>query len=445
MRKILLLLGIVIYLSGFSHNALCFDVPLKFEKAPSDPNIFFPVGNINSSVVANKPDVNLILPKLNTDKPFYGIVTLGDNKIYYVLDVPDTTNNICSRMYFDCNGNGDLSDEKPVEGKANKQNEASFGGYYSIDFPPVDFKIKANGESLQYCIKPYIFLQIVESKYQAFYEPQVSFRVNCAYSSTFKVGKSQYHIRFGDSNGNGKFDDKAKFENNPNYPKHNTIFPQGDIIYLTDGRKLEYYDGQYLGDMLLIQDKLFEIKLDFSGGKMSLTEIKKGLSKLKLSVKPEFFSLYTVDGSHFMMAYKPSGNVVMIPEGNYKLMGYQLFRKDDQGDLWCVNAVSSIESKAVSVTQKSEAVLNFGEPFTPTVFLPNIYNLNSQYKQNTPISFNIEGIGKEIVMYMSRKEGTATKIPLSKRQGYESRPQEPTYTIIKPDGEIVSQGVFEYG
>ena len=445
MRKILLLFVIIAYLTGFPHSSLCFEVPLKFEKAPLDPNVFFPYGHIGIYMSPGDPGDDYKLPKFNSDKPFFGHVKLEQSEFYIALDVNNAVDNKYTRMFFDFNNNKDLTDDLIIEGKENKQGNLSLGGMYFVEFLPFDLQIKdENGNLSQYSIKPSVYGQS-KSIFNSSNTANVSFRVSGAYSGTFKLGKSKYNIKFSDNDGNGKFDDKAQFENTPGYFGNSAVFPRGDIVYISDGRKLDYYDGQYLGDLLLIGDKIFDFKVDIAGKKMILTEIKKGLSKLKLSCKPEFLSLYTADGTHFIMAYKPSGNEIKVPGGIYKLMGYELLRKDEQGDLWSVNAVSTKNTHIVSVKPDTVVTLKFGEPFTPKVFLPILNYRTSANNQNTPMAFNIEGIGKEVIINMSRREGTATKIPLSKKQGCGNRPQEPSYMIIKPDGELVSQGTFEYG
>ena len=445
MRKMLLMFGITAFLLGLSSGAFGLDVPLKYEKAPSDPTVFFPSGYGGYQLSPGMPSGDWKLPVLKTNKPMYAIFKFGDTEFLLLLDVNNTKDNIYSCLFFDSNGNRDLTDDLPINGIIPKnmlmQNKVS----YSIEFPPVEMSVKTEGVSIQYSIKPIVYWQ-EKSFFSPSDEKQISFSVSCAYSGSFKIGNSQYNIRLGDLNANGRFDDKAKFNVDPNHPAHYGISPSADMVYLSDGRKLGQYDGQYLGDLLIIKDKLFDFKIDMAGGKIVLTEIKKGLSKLKISSATELLSLYTVDGSHFLMAYKPSGDVIKIPAGNYKLLGYQMLRKDDQGDLWSMNTVSTIESKPVSVTEKNNAVMNFGEPFTPVVFLPEWFNMNANaYKQNPPLSFVVEGIGKEVIVNLSHIDGALTKIPLSTKRGLNNRPQEPAYSIIKPDGEIVSQGSFEYG
>lgn len=57
----------------------------------------------------------------------------------------------------------------------------------------------------------------------------------------------------------------------------------------------------------------------------------------------------------------------MIPQGRYRLLTYEVFRKNDQGDLWRLSAGATLESPFINVGGSSESVLEFGEPYVPIV------------------------------------------------------------------------------
>jgi len=276
----------------------------------------------------------------------------------------------------------------------------------------------------------------------------LSYRVPCVYSGTFKVGGVQYSLLLTDTDGKGRFDDRAKIADRQYPHGNNPVYPQGNVVYLTDGGKLEEIDFMYLGDLLLINNTLFDLKIDIPKKKMTLNEIKDGLLPLKLSAVPERLSLYTADGGHVLMGYKLSGDVIKLPAGTYKLIKYQVLRKDKQRDLWKINAAGTNESPVATVAKDRAAFLSFGEPYTPKVFLHQgeIIDVEQLGLHGIiTLNFDIEGVGKEVLLGLTRIQGTGTKIPLSKKTGLENRPQEPSYTIVRASGEIVAKGSFEYG
>jgi hypothetical protein len=266
-----------------------------------------------------------------------------------------------------------------------------------------------------------------------------------SYSGAFQIGGAQYTIKIIDFNRNGKITDRAKITFVHNLSNRTLIYPTGDIVYLSDGGKTDYSDGLILGDLLLLGGTLFEVRIDSANRKMILNEIKDGLSPLKLSIKTERLSLISEDGSRCLMAYKPAGDVIMLPAGKYRLLEYQALRRDLQGDIWRLQAQGTFESSPITVGQGGEAVLTFGEPFAPIVTPIPINNGTLTGKGVIRLNFAVEGSGKEILTDLRRIKGTGALITLSKAKFRGNRPKEPSYTIVKSNGEIVAQGTFEYG
>jgi hypothetical protein len=444
MRKMLLWFGITALAAGLSPGAFGLDVPLKYEKAPADRSVFFPYGYGYVQVTAKKPDGDWKLPALVTDKPLYAVLNFGDRNHLLVLDMKKAGDKFYSRLYLDCNGNGDLTDDTPIDGAVQEQGSAPGGGYFMAEFPAVDLTIMVDGARLPYCLQPRLFGQMTGgSPPQGGPAVSLNYMVSCMYSGAFAVGGGRYTFMLSDMYGNGRFTDRVKIVKPQALFGSTRVVPEGDLIYLTDGRAQDSLNGQPLGDLLQVGDTLFEVAIDIAKGKMTLTEIKNDLSPLKLSAKPERLSLYTEDGGRCLMSYKPSGDVIMLPAGSYKLLAYQMFRKDEHGDLWRLNAGGTNESPAVAVAPNSGAVLLFGEPYMPVVTLPPI--TQRAPVGNMSLMFNIEGAGKELLSDLRHIEGAQTTIPLSKTKGREYLPKEPAYTIVKADGEIVARGSFEYG
>ena len=59
------------------------------------------------------------------------------------------------------------------------------------------------------------------------------------------------------------------------------------------------------------------------------------------------------------------------------------------------------------------------------------------------LSFSVRGAAREQVVDLAHVAGSRTKIARSSSNN--SRPKEPAYRIVKPDGELVATGKFEYG
>ncbi len=64
-------------------------------------------------------------------------------------------------------------------------------------------------------------------------------------------------------------------------------------------------------------------------------------------------------------------------------------------------------------------------------------------KRQVNFEFSLIGAGKERVQGLALVSGTPKSIKLSPVD--QSRPLEPSYKIMKADGELLTQGTFEYG
>jgi hypothetical protein len=228
-----------------------------------------------------------------------------------------------------------------------------------------------------------------------------------------------------------------KFKKPP--PGRRRIYDEGDAFYITTGDKIVPFDALTLGDMLLVKDKLFKVSVSTAEGKMTLTPLTENLASLQLASDAERFSLHSEDEKHCLMAYQPEKKI-KVPAGKYRIFNYQILKKDKQGDLWRLNATATTESPWVTVEGKGKSVVEFGEPYVPVVEV--------RVRENTTrasIGFDVEGKAKEFVTDLSHVSGDRTQIPLSEEENLGHRPKEPTYKVVKTDGEVVTQGSFEYG
>ncbi len=425
-------------------TAFAIDVPLKYRKHPAETEDFYPYGSNGFTVTLKAPSGDWKFPALVSEKALYTFGKIGDAERLFILDKQKEDSKFYDRIYFDSNGNNDLTDDPVLDGTirffSNNQ-------YCNVDFQVVDIKIEIDGKSLPFSFSPRIFGYMLEQLAKSeFDETNVSryislmVNINCSYTGEFKIGNQKYNVVLGDSDCNGRFSDRFsvyKFEKPP--PGRMRVFGQGDGFYITTGDKIEVFDVLTLGDMLQLKDKLFKVSISTVEGKMTLTPMTENLVTLQLASDAERISLYSEDEKHCLMAYQPDKKI-KVPAGKYRLFKYQILKKDKQGDLWRLNATATTESPWVTVEGKGKSVVEFGEPYVPVVEV--------RVRENTSrasIGFDVEGKAKEFVTDLSHVSGDRTQIPLSEEENLGHRPKEPTYKIVKTDGEVVTQGSFEYG
>lgn len=441
---------LVVCVLGFSlaAAALAVDVPLKYEKYPDKTKSFYPYGTARLQKTIKPPNGEWKIPELKSEHPLYALAKLGDKECLFIMDRQNTDDFFYNRLYYDANGNNDLTDDPVIDGALRgSPNDRSV----SVNFPVVDTTIEVDGKSLPYSFRPalngYSLKQLEKNGYTKLNVNRyinLYLRINCTYSGEFQINGKSYRVVLGDRNCNGRFNDKFTLPDYSKYAQANRriqIYAQGDHLYITSGEKIEDYDEQVCGDWLLVKDKLFELDISTTEGKMILTPVTEKLAPLKLAMKTERISLYTEDGKDCIMIYQPDKEI-KIPQGKYKLLDYQAFKKDEQGDLWRLCAAATLESSSIAVDGSSKSVLEYGEPYAPIV---NAFRLGGEPSNKAYLSFNVEGKGREFLTDLSRISGDKTKIQLSKEEGSSNRPKEPAYKIVKPDGEVIKQGSFEYG
>jgi hypothetical protein len=428
---------------SLTNAASAVEVPLKYVKYPHKPESYYPYGNAILQLTAECPAGKWKMPQLKSEHPLYAISKMGDKERLFIIDRRQAGDSFYNRFYLDANGNNDLTDDPVIDGTSSPDRS---GRSSRISFPAVDIKVEVNGRWLPYSFRPEIF----ENKFTALTESNVrrnvSFRlaVNCCYEGEFQVNARRFRVILGDRNCNGRFNEKFTLPDYGRLPKEIgriRIYSTGDSLYLSGGEKVDRYDEQVCGDWILVNGKLFEVSISAANSLLTLIPVTEKLAALKLTMNTERLTLYTEDGKRCLSMYRP-GEKIMVPQGKYRLLAYEVFRKDDQGDLWLLSASATLESPFITVNESSESVLEFGEPYLPHAPLVNV---RSGAPSRCYLTFNVEGQGKEFLTDLRRIAGTKTHIPLSKAKNSTDRPKEPAYRLAKADGEVVSQGVFKYG
>jgi hypothetical protein len=443
MSKFVTKIIILFLLLCFTASAFAVQVPLKYTKYPDGSKSFQPSGLVGLKKTTKPPAGEWKMPRLVSEYPIYAFVKIGDKKRLCVLDRQKKNDIFYNRLYFDSNGNNDLTDDPVFDGTLDRSSESRMNAV----FPAVNTTIEVDGKSLPYSFRPDVYTSTLNqlsngkykerniNRYARFY-----LRVNCSYSGEFKVNGQSYRVVLGDRNGNGRFNDRFTFRRNDRITRRRPIFATGDNIFITSGRKIDSYDEQFWGDLLLVKDKLFNVSISTAESKLTLTPVTKNLAALNLPMKAEQISLFTEDGKHCLNMYRP-GKEIKVPKGKYRLLKYTALRKDEQGDMWSLSAGATTDSPLITVDGRGKSVLKFGEPYAPVVDVMELGGRSSRVL----LYFNVEGMGKEFLTDLSHISGTLTRIPLSKKKDLGHRPKEPTYKIIKAGGEEVARGSFEYG
>jgi hypothetical protein len=283
------------------------------------------------------------------------------------------------------------------------------------------------------------------------------------YEGAFELQGKRYRAVLRDMNGNGSFNDPvvppdpARMQGDSKVSLRGDLFGLlvedeiplrknqvgGDHFGMTSDTKVDAGSFQICGDLLVIGNETFEVKLKPSKEVLELAPIEEGLVPLRLPEGMKRMSLFNADGSHCVMIYHP-GDGVRIPPGTWRVSDYCALRKDGEGDLWSLTASATGASPLLILEEGKGAKAPFGAPYAPRAEIPewSLKNVKRGLKKAN-LEFVISGRGKELVTDLLRVSGERTSIPLSSDE--KNRPMEATYRVVGEDGTVVLQGRFKYG
>ena len=269
-------------------------------------------------------------------------------------------------------------------------------------------------------------------------------RISKTQSGEFELGGEQYRFLIGDGNGNGSFSDLMHLREDMQYSEEYPITPAGDQIYLSRSAKPSHTDRLGLGNLLVVGRHAYDVKVDTAARRLTLAPTEAELVPLKLAAAPERMEMCSRDFEHGVMMIDP-GEVVKVPAGEYRMLGYTLRRTGEMDDEWILTAGATVKTPFVTLDGDGEAILEFGEPFVPLARVSeyNRKRLEREDLDEVSVDFDVEGRAKELLKSLSRVSGRKSAFPMSRSKT--NMPQEPTYTVYKSTGEMAAQGQFEYG
>lgn len=370
-----------------------------------------------------------------------------------------------NRLYFDFNRNGDLTDDKVLEGEIKPFNVTGREFYAQLQFPRVDVTIDVGGTPLDYSF--FVSGYVNVSKSFAYTQVQIN-------SAVYREGDitldgKQRHIVLIDFNSNGRFDDETKVLSvRRGMAAQETAYPQaGDMLLIDPKPGASGYDSpyditastfrNYVSKLVRIDDKFYDVKVTPAGDRVTLTPSSVALGAIS-NPNGKFRAVIYSDQA-VLKIEGTKDTPAPVPEGEWKLLSYTLdltgmeepkpaeekatggtplldaLAKTAESLLGgraapggryrstLVAANASGTAKAVAVGKGETVLMPFGPPYKPLV--------------------TAYGNGEQLEMELSLI-GSAGEV-CSNMTVDGNRPPKPHFTIKDPQGEVVQQGDFEYG
>ena len=419
------------------------EIPLSYDRHPDEPSSFRPSGYSFGAPVPKRPEGKWKLPAFADATPLYVQLPLGEAKALAVLDRSSPEAPFYDRLHFDRNVNRDLTDDPPII----VEPESNGHGYFHAMTPPIDLEVQTGGNRFPYSMT----IRFAGSLPAA--GPGENGIVDaggvhyivfshCSYLGEFALDGAGYRLALGDGIPNGRFGDPIRpYADLP--AAEERLYSEGDTLYLCAADRVDVWDGQFLGKYLALGSRLFEVHLDVAGGKLVLEERPDRLGTLEFPAPVERMTLQATSGKRDGLMLHRVGRQAQVPAGTWRMLDCQIHKLDEWGAPWTIRATGSRKAPAVEVAENGTASLAVGEPLRTVVDVPERQLRTAAGGGSVRLDLAILGNAGEFIDDVFRSSDVPTKHPTSKRRP--DRPAEATYRIVKPDGERVASGSFEYG
>ena len=438
------------------------EVPLVYEAYCDEDNDsgFQPQSSITYETIAESPpEGQWKLPELNGENPVYRLIHVGGKERLLILDQTDK-NAFYNRIYFDTNGNRDLTDDAPIDALNVSSPD---GQYFRAYFPGIDIDTVIDGVTMQYrfgVVVDYWSDQPVSwgSRILSFFtgsskapdsfnieQLNLRIRTRCIYKAEFEIGGVRHCLLLCDNNINGRFDERGRLDEE-RLSIESPLWAQGDRQYLFEaGATPDYSDRMTLTDYINLNNTLYKMDINQSGKKLTLTPVTDNLATLDLPAPVQ--RLCIIDEKTSVAVIKP-GKQIKVPAGTYRLLDYLLYKDEPEGARWQLRARGAGDSPKIVAIANESVPFPFGEPYRPQIRIPGwVWQHSGGADRMLPqirLEFRIKGAANEMVDDLVCHENSeASKIARSYRNP--TRPKEPAYRILTLDGEVHVQGSFEYG
>ena len=232
-----------------------------------------------------------------------------------------------TRLYFDVNHNGDLTDDEVVEARTTRQ----YGSNYAYSaFPPVDLEIDVDGTKT-----PYAFRMDVHTNTSR----QFSYVNGSLNAAAYREGEmtfdgKKYRVVIVDFNSNGRFDDASSINKSVRTSGGGVYPNRGDRLFVIDPEAKSVggspYDVSsndalhYVGALVNLGGAFYDLKITPAGDELSLSPSSIPVGYVT-NPNEGYRAVVYSDGGFLKVVGNAEGKAP-LPEGEWKLLSYTLDR-----------------------------------------------------------------------------------------------------------------------
>jgi hypothetical protein len=375
-------------------------------------------------------------PKTESKNPLHATLKLGDSEIPMLLDCAQSDAKFYDRLVIDTNANGELADEQPLK----PQQQALQDLWGNVGFPTIDVSYHIGDRKLQHRLQLMFYLhnlkdlkldELNAGNFENYCHSRVQGK--SYYRGELTAGGQIWQICLIDGDLNGRYGNVEFNKVNLNNSAEVNM-PTGDKLYIAArDETLSYYDGQPFAGQIWLAGEVYDLKLQ-RPDLLELTANHDPSATLELPEGIRYLTLTYADTSGCLTLTRPT-TAVKLPAREYRLMLYQMQRSESNGAVWQIISYGTSHSPSVALQAKGKQALKIGEPFTLSV--------NSRPEgKDLRLNMQVTGNAGECLTSFNMVSGKSA-FEMSKKNS--TLPAEPQYRIAGADGEVVSQGKFEYG
>lgn len=357
-------------------------------------------------------------PKYACPAPFRAVAKLGSGEYAFALDAvrPQTAYN---RLYFDLNGNGDLTDDKPVAASGAEGSSV----FSRSQFPRVDLKVEVDGATADYA-----FL-LSAMRRQGGQEAYTSASLYGAAVREGEItqGRKRTRVLLVDRNSNGRFDDTFSIRSFSG----RIAASAGDLLLVNPNPNDRLSadasmgsDRYYVSKTVCLGGNFYRMEVPPTSDSLKLTPTKLELGYVTNS-SPAYRAVLFNDDYGVLTLSGMKDQKVALPAGTWKVASYTIDATAfTGGSRTAVTASFGEDAAAVTVSKGETAKIPFGAPFKASV------SASHARGRGVYLSLSIVGAAGE----------RCTSFYVNG-----SRPPAPRFVIKDKQDKIVRQGAFEYG
>jgi hypothetical protein len=353
--------------------------------------------------------------------PFVAVAELDSNEYAFALDAVGKKPDCYNQLYFDVNGNGDLTDDKPLDAVDVAGSAAA--RFVQARFPRVDLSIDGEGVETDHALLISVcWRRDASSEYAS-----ASLYAGAVREGQIGQGRKKIRLVLIDHNSNGRFDDRVSIRRRGS----RLLVSEGDLLLVNPNPKNRLSadatmgrDRHFVSETICLGKNFYKLDIAPSGDRLTLepTELAMGYVT---NGSPAYRATVYSDSYGVLMISGVGGERIPLPEGEWKLASYAIDATGYTGGRrTAVTAELPNDPEPVRVDKDKTVALMFGAPFHPVV------TASRRPDGKVSLSLSIVGVGGE----------RCTSFYVNGR-----RPPEPRFEVRDADGSVVHQGKFEYG